>query len=45
MRCLVSGAAGQNVLLALSVNDCLCISASLSLAIAFIIIHHPALIY
>lgn len=45
MRCLVSGAAGQNVLLALSVNDCLCISASLSLAIAFIIIHHPALMY
>lgn len=44
MRCLVSGTAGENVLLALSVNDCSCISASLSLSIEFIFLG-PALIY
>lgn len=44
MRCLVSGTAGEYVPLALSVNDCPCISASSSLSIEFIILH-PALIY
>lgn len=41
MKCLVSGAAGKNMLFSLSVDDCPSVSASLSPPIQFIIILHP----